>query len=676
MTLEELIILARQAAASDSVPLPIAANAGDLAPLAALLNDLLRNNREAGRHHQAIFEAVGGGIMVLDEAMRIRAVNASFKKMFPTAGDNPLGSYCHEIICRDQKLAECCPFQIVLREGTTTHLTDWKINSRHYDVVATPILDPRDKTSRGAVLLYLDITEHKLAAVTLAAEKESLAVTLRSIADAVITTDIEGRIVLMNRVAERLTGWSQQEARDKPARDIFWIVDEQNRRSCLDLPQEIMENGREIQRAGDTILISQDGTERLITVSAAPITAADGKGLGSVLTFRDITAEKKQEEELRKAREIQSLGLVAGGIAHDFNNLLTAIIGNINLARMFSEPDGKAAERLSQAEKSIFRARDLTQQLLTFAQGGAPRRRLVPVAELIRETTHAALAGTHVNCHFRIAADLWPANIDENQIKQVVNHLVSNAVQAMPEGGALTVEAKKTFIDQTDTLPAGPYVKVSFADTGKGISPEIQEKIFDPYFSTRPTGRGLGLAVSSSIIRKHKGRLRVDTQPGHGAVFTFHLPAILAAQPAFAESAPGDRTPMAIPGQARILIMDDEEMVRNITGHILKERGFDVETAVDGWEAVRLYRAAMEAGQPFHLVIMDLTVPNGMGGLETLDHLRAIDPAVRAIAASGYSNDEVLTTHRQYGFLGMLAKPYHAVELLQAIQQILAGDKN
>ena len=439
------------------------------------------------------------------------------------------------------------------------------------------------------------------------------------------------------------------------------------------MPREILASGKKIERTSSTILISEDGTEYLISLSGAPITGLDKKAIGVVVVFRDITAEKKQEIELLNARKIQSLGILAGGIAHDFNNLLTAIIGNIGLARMYSESDSKASDCLSRAEKAISRAKSLTQQLLTFSKGGIPHRHIVSVKELLRETCLFALRGSNIKCTFRIADPLWPTNIDADQISQVVNNLVINAQQAMPGGGELVVVAENVSLEQPEVLglAIGPYVEVMFVDNGTGITPEIIDKIFDPYFTTKSTGSGLGLATSYAIIRKHGGAFTVDSTPGQGSVFVFYLPA----EPNFlAVGASVEENEAAIlPGAAKVLLMDDDEMIREITTNFLEEKGFMIVTTGDGQATISTYQAAKESGQPFDLVILDLTIPGGMGGMETFEQLKKMDPDIRAIVSSGYSEDGILANFRKYGFKEMLAKPYILDDLLQIVSRVLAA---
>jgi signal transduction histidine kinase/ActR/RegA family two-component response regulator len=375
-----------------------------------------------------------------------------------------------------------------------------------------------------------------------------------------------------------------------------------------------------------------------------------------VVSVTDITARKRAEEEQLKIQRLESLGVLAGGIAHDFNNLLTAILGNLSLL----QAGGREKQVLAEIKKAIARARGLTEQLLTFSRGGAPVKRLVDVARLLRETVSFALAGSNVQVAFRIAPDLLEAELDEGQFAQVINNLVINARQAMPAGGRLEVEAINEAGD------AGrPFVRLTFRDQGVGIAPAHLPRVFDPYFSTKKDGKGLGLTVVYSIIRAHDGRIEAESEPGRGAVFTLHLPA------SYRRGLPAGPEPAQELRGLRVLVMDDEEPIRKVAGSLLKHLGCTVFEAADGAEALALYEQSLRAGNPPEVVIMDLTVPGRMGGLEALRQLRALNPQVRAVVSSGYSNDPIMASPREHGFEGVLAKPYTLEEIQRTLSELM-----
>ena len=386
--------------------------------------------------------------------------------------------------------------------------------------------------------------------------------------------------------------------------------------------------------------------------------------IGVVLVFRDITDEQRLSEELLKYEKLKSLGVLAGGIAHDFNNILTGIMGNISLAKMFAQDAEKVRKRLDQAEKASYLARELTQQLLTFSRGGAPVKTTASIAEYIQETVNFALRGSKLKAEFFIPADIWPVDFDQGQFQQVIHNLVINTNQAMPEGGILQVglQNKTMTAGEGISLPEGSYVQIWFTDQGIGIPKGNLSKVFDPFFTTKPGASGLGLSTVYSIIKRHDGLITADSETGKGATFRLTLPASGKTPPVRNEASSS-----LFRGQGRILVMDDEAIVREVLGEMLTRLGFEVQFAQDGAEAVKIYRVAKKIDQPFDLLIMDLTVAGGMGGLEALQQLLEFDPEVRAIASSGYSSDPVMSNFQACGFKGVMAKPYTLEELSRVL---------
>jgi PAS domain S-box-containing protein len=382
--------------------------------------------------------------------------------------------------------------------------------------------------------------------------------------------------------------------------------------------------------------------------------------------FRDISERLKLEDEIQKAQRLESAGVLAGGIAHDFNNLLTAVLGNISLAKIYAEPEGNVSVRLSESEKAIQRAKNLTLQLLTFAKGGVPITINVDLSDTIRESTEFVLRGTKLRCICEIPRKLWPVEADPGQINQVLHNLIINAYQVMPDGGECRVVAKNVAVDKADSipLPAGKYIQISVHDKGPGIPKEHLPRIFDPFFTTKAAGSGLGLSTSYAIIKKHGGLLTVDTEMGTGTSFHVYLPASVKSLSTETDNKEGEGV---IKGEGWVLLMDDEEFIREIANELLSHLGYEVDLAVDGKEAIDLYRKSMESGKPYDVVIMDLTIPGGMGGMETIVELKKIDPDVKAIVSSGYANDPILADYKKYGFMGMVPKPYKIEELSKAL---------
>ncbi|GBE36950.1 blue-light-activated protein [bacterium BMS3Bbin07] len=510
--------------------------------------------------------------------------------------------------------------------------------------------------------------ERSRAEETIAAEKERLAVTLQSIGDGVITTDTDGNIVLINKIAEELTGWRQTDAVKKPLTEIFHIINEKTREPVENPAVKVLKTRSIVGFADNTVLKARDGTERIIADSAAPICDRKGEVIGVVLVLRDITEKLKLEGEILKTQKLESLGVLAGGIAHDFNNLLTAILGNISIAKTYIKPEDKIFERLTDAEKASLRAKGLTRQLLTFAKGGEVVKKTASVAEIIKDSSCFALRGSNVLCKVSIAEDLRPVEIDKAQFSQVIDNLIINAQQAMPGGGTVEVSAENISVGSEEMLPLkeGDFIKLSIQDQGIGIPKKHLQKIFDPYFTTKEKGNGLGLAITYSIIRKHDGYITVESEPDIGTTFHIYLPASLKQSPAVADFEEKIHT-----GWGKILIMDDEGIVRDVAGQMLRLIGYEVEFAADGAEMLEIYKKARESGEPYDAVIMDLTVPGGMGGKDAIGKLLEICPVVKAIVSSGYSNDPIMADYRKYGFYGVVAKPYKLQQLSQVLHEAL-----
>jgi nitrogen-specific signal transduction histidine kinase/CheY-like chemotaxis protein len=394
-----------------------------------------------------------------------------------------------------------------------------------------------------------------------------------------------------------------------------------------------------------------------------------GRFLHTHCVLHDMTERQMLDEERSKAARLESIGILAGGIAHDFNNILAAILGNISLAMEITRHEGSAsAELLADAEKSSLRAKGLTQQLLTFSKGGEPVRKPFCIRELLVTTTRFSLRGSNVVCEFDLPGHPCVVEADEGQVNQVINNIVINADQAMPGGGKLSVQLSVTEVADGGAHPLDPgrYVCISIRDNGPGIDRQDLPKIFDPYFTTKLHGSGLGLATCYSIVRKHGGYIGVDSKLNVGTTFNIYLPAS-DKQPEVE-----GRPVRAGNHSGRILVMDDESDVRQVASRMLELIGFDVETVANGGDAVAAYAAAWGTEQPFRAVILDLTVPGGKGGLEAIIELRAIHADVKAIVSSGYSNDPVMSDPGRYGFQGIIAKPYRLDDLRRVIDEVLS----
>ncbi|MHB0878142.1 MAG: hybrid sensor histidine kinase/response regulator [Anaerolineae bacterium] len=477
-----------------------------------------------------------------------------------------------------------------------------------------------------------------------------------------------GRVILANRQAQRLgicvpgandAGGSPDRPLGQRADGRPYTAEDWPLARALRLGEAIHNEEITYARA--------DGSRRVLRVSASPIRDSTRQVVAVVVVCEDITGQRYLQEELLRANKLESLAVLAGGIAHDFNNLLTAILGNVMLARMDVDPRSDTNEALGDAERASIRAKELTQQLLTFARGGPAERKATSLEPLLRHTPGLSLKGSEAVLRLDIAADLWRVHADENQIGQVIQNLVTNARESMPEGGSITVSAANEAVTLAAALPlpAGPYVRVSVSDTGVGIAADNLMRIYDPYFSTKGQRSGLGLAVCYSIVGQHDGCMTVESQPGVGSTFHVYLPAAVDEP---LSAATTDRPPL--PANGRVLVMDDEEVVRNVAERMLHRLGYQVEVAANGAEAIALYEAARRDGRPFDIVLMDLTVPGGMGGREAMSRLRQLDPGVVAVVSSGYATDPVLARFADYGFRGVVTKPYKFGELAEVLVRL------
>jgi PAS domain S-box-containing protein len=632
---------------------------------------------------RSMIQSILDGMITVDANGTIRSMNPAAEKMFGCMNNEMLGQKFPKLVpkayARDTN-APPVPVawqELAQRVGTTTLAVGrTRINANF--PIEISLSEMRIDGATIYVAMIRDVTEQKRSERELAAEKESLAVTLRSIGDGVITTDVQGKVTMINHAAETLTGWDSAEAIGQSLKAVFKI--------SIDVGAQAKANRGVLRSDGHSLvmsssdnakLISRDGAERLIEQVASPIRDRKNQVEGVVLVFRDITEREHNASERRKAESLEQLGLLAGGIAHDFNNLLTAIIGNISLASILQPNESEMSVRLEDAKNASMRARDLAQQLLTFARGGAPIKKTASIGKLIQDTVSFSLRGSQSRSEFQIANDLWPAEIDAGQISQVIANLVVNADQAMPDGGTINITCqnfRQSAAGNGNTvseLIPGDYVRIAIKDTGVGIAGQYLKRIFDPYFTTKPKGNGLGLATTYSIIKHHKGLVTVESEPNRGSTFTLYLPAV--PRVVVAEELPR-KSMSEIKGTGRILVVDDEEAIRELVDFTLSHLGYEVSTAEAALKGVEIYRERLKEGRRFDAVILDLTLPGGMGGREALKRLLEIDPAVNAIVSSGYAMDATMSRYQDYGFRGVIAKPYEAAELGRVVRETILSN--
>ncbi|MBI5904881.1 MAG: response regulator [Deltaproteobacteria bacterium] len=548
--------------------------------------------------------------------------------------------------------------------GTAVGWMEIRISLRPL-VLATAALGVASALFSAAALTFFFLypwSELRKALDALWEMKERAQATLHSITDGVITMDTGRNILLMNRIAEIITGWPSREAMGKPVGEVI----------PLDFPVGGAAPPAGAPARAFRTRVSRIGEERLIEAVDTPVLDRSGKAAGSVLVIRDVTEKERVEDELLRGKKLESLGVLAGGIAHDFNNLLTGILGNISLAKEMVDPGKRAQKRLEEAERAALKAKDLSTRLLAFSRGGKPIRKEISAEEALRDAIDLALRGTGVRAEFRIAQGIWAVTADAGQLGQVFHNLAINAAEAMPAGGILRVSMENARVREGEVphVMAGSYVKIVMADEGSGIPADILPKIFDPYFTTKAAGSGLGLTTCYTILKNHGGNIFADSAIGAGTTFRIYLPATGEVP----RDVRPDPTVAALPGNGTVLLMDDEELVLDVVGEMLTQLGYTPVFSRHGEEAISKYEEASRGPGAYDLVILDLVIPGGMGGKETAARILEKHPDARIVVSSGYSNDPVMAGYKEHGFVGVIAKPYRLGDLSQVLRQALGKE--
>jgi len=608
-----------------------------------------------------IFDANSDAMFILTPEYEIKFLNPAAGKLLEAEPEQLIG--------------EIFPFEVNSGEVTELEIPD--LNDRT-NIVELSAVDLIWEGESALLVVLRDITQRRQAELALKHEKERLSVTLDSIADAVIATDESGAVERLNEEATKLTGISNEDAVGRPLEEILKLKHPKTGKLIKDPTKVLLElDFAEVSTKLGLLLERADGEALNVTAETRCILDDEGKHHGCVTVLRDITQQKRTEDELFKAEKLNSISLLAGGIAHDFNNMLTAILGNISMVRIELDEGDKHATKLIAAETAALQAKSLTQQLLTFSKGGAPVLEVTTVSEMVDECAQFILRGSNVKCAVEKDDDLWAVDADKGQISQVVNNLIINADQAMPEGGNICIRIRnlRVRLSEVPALNSGQYVCIEVRDEGTGISPENLKKIFDPYFTTKAEGNGLGLASSYSIIHSHKGTITADSSVGQGSIFRVYLPKSTQPTQEKPKQNPAKGKKQAKEtihrGKGRILVMDDMEAMMMVAGEILTVLGYQVEYSTNGEEAITAYKQAKESGKPFDACVFDLTVPGGMGGEEAANILIEYDPKLVAIASSGYTTSNVMSNYKKSSFKAVVPKPYRIKEMSDALHAVL-----
>ena len=612
------------------------------------------------QHHTAfrcqIFDANPDAMLILTNKYEIKCLNAAAGELLEAESDALVG--------------ETFPFEVEREKRIKLEIPCADNSTRLVELNAIDLV----WKGEGALLVILrDVTLRDKSELALQREKKCLSLVLDSIPDAVIVVNSESKIERMNQVALAMLDTRLAEVHGRALGDVLKFKYPDADVLIAD-PIRLLqaEVSADVESELDVSLILPNGCEVSVSVEISRISDDEPEHERYLLLLREVPHHKTGEETLFQSEKLHSMGLLAGGIAHDFNNILTAILGNISMVQMGMDEGSADSIKLLAAEKAALQATSLTQQLLTLSRQGGLSLETTALDQLVEESAGFILHGSNVSCEVTKDPNLWAVDVDQGQISQVVNNLMINADQSMPEGGKIRVELACECINngKVPLLPPGDYVCMAVQDQGIGIKPENLKRIFDPYFTTKDGGNGLGLATSYSIVTNHHGMMTVESVLSAGSIFKVYLPKSAAATPAPSVKKELNTNTIHV-GHGRILVMDDMEAMMMVAGEILKVLGYEVEYATDGVEAIEAYKKASEAGHPFAAVVFDLTVPGGMGGEEACRILLEYDPDLIAVASSGYSNSSVMSEHEKAGFKAVVPKPYRIKDMSAALQRIL-----
>ncbi|MFU8847384.1 MAG: response regulator [Opitutales bacterium] len=603
----------------------------------------------------SIFEAQTDAMLLLNQEYEIVRFNSAAASLLGAEGVSLIG--------------ETFPFEISASESPEVEIPEVNGGSRIVQFKASPL------TREGAqakLIIMRDITQRRHFENALKVEQQRLAITLDSITDAVFACNSSGTVDLINAEASRLTGLSSTEATGQALSNVLHL-ENPNTGERIVTPNE--ESLKALGQERLILIHAKDKTAHDVSIEIQPILNKEGTQHGSITVLKEIRDQLSAEDPRLIEEKFNSISLLAAGIAHDFNNMLSAILGNISLILVDLPKEDPSADKLLAAETAALQAKSLTQQLLSFSKGGITSLETTTIQQVVEESAQFILRGSNVKCKVEKDEALWPVDADKGQISQVVHNLIINADQAMPSGGTIHLSMNNCQLKQGDVpeLEAGDYVCIEFADQGIGISPENLKRVFIPYFTTKSDGNGLGLASSHAIIKNHHGAIMVESEVNKGTCFRLYLPrANKSAAPP--QPTPPEETQAPEPvhqGSGRILVMDDMEAMMMVAGEILNVLGYEVEYTANGEQAIEAYKKAKESGKPFDAVVFDLTVPGAMGGEDASNILIQYDPALVAIASSGYTTSNIMSDYKNSAFKAVVPKPYRIKEMSDALNRAL-----
>jgi two-component system cell cycle sensor histidine kinase/response regulator CckA len=635
----------------------------ELESAAAAREQELAALRQGVDSYRGLLDSVSDAIYVLDRAGTFLAVNDGAVQMYGRPREWLVGKSPASVSAPGRNdMAEVAEKVGKAYDGEAQQLYFWGERSSGEPFLKNVRLYAGTYFGERVIIAVAqDITEEKAAEERLRESEERYRLLTQTSPNSITVVDPAGNVLMSNQRA--LDVFQHPDNRPLVGVSVLeWVAPEERDKAARAL-QSVLEGGT--LSDFEVTLLRSGGDRFSALVNASLVRDRDGLPQFVIVVSTDITERRNAEIERLHTQKLESIGVLAGGIAHDFNNLLQGVFGYVSLAKMNIDRPEVAAAMIEQAEHAITTSVNLTGQLLTFAKGGSPVKKPTVVAPVIDDAARFALSGSRSNYDCTIAQGLWKVEADEGQLAQVIQNIVLNASEAMPDGGTVKIDARNSTVapGTRPSLPAGGrFIQISIRDTGIGIPEQHLSRIFDPYFTTKHTGSGLGLATSYSIIRNHNGAIEVASTPGAGSTFTIYVPA------GQTESASEVRSPGANSDwKGRILVMDDEEIVRSVALNMLRHLGHEAVAAQNGEEAIEKFKDADSAGRPFDVVILDLTVKGGMGGDQAVAALLKIDPLLKAVVSSGYADNQVVSDFAAHGFTAALNKPYKLERLRECL---------